>query len=205
MPAWRRRDLARTRRCPMVAGGTRKAEAIAAASRPSTVCRMSGARMPGSIAGWAQANIRPRRSSGKPLRRGQRSQLVGHHGQAVGRRLAGAATAGGVDQPPLCRLHQPGIGMARHAGSRPGVERGGEGVGQRILGGGDVASAGRQEGDQLAVASPGGGLGSRPRRVALAHAVAISQTGRTSSVPLLAPGHRAAHASAASRSGTSTM
>ena len=48
----------------MVAGDTRKAEAMVAASKPRIVCRISGARMPGSIAGWAQANISERRWSG---------------------------------------------------------------------------------------------------------------------------------------------
>ena len=38
--------------------------AMVAASKPRMVCRISGARMPGSMAGWAQANIRRRRSSG---------------------------------------------------------------------------------------------------------------------------------------------
>ena len=56
--------LARTSRWPIVAGATRKAEAIVAASKPSTVCRISGARMPASIAGCAQANISASRSSG---------------------------------------------------------------------------------------------------------------------------------------------
>jgi len=64
MPAWRMRLFARTRRWPIVAGATRNAEAIAAASKPSTTCRMSGARTPSSIAGCAQANIRRRRWSG---------------------------------------------------------------------------------------------------------------------------------------------
>ena len=64
MPACLIFDFARTSRWPIVAGETRKADAIAAASKPRMVCSISGARMAGSIAGWAQANIRPRRSSG---------------------------------------------------------------------------------------------------------------------------------------------
>ena len=37
---------------------------MVAASNPRIVCSMSGARTPGSIAGWEQTNIRRRRSSG---------------------------------------------------------------------------------------------------------------------------------------------
>jgi hypothetical protein len=48
----------------MVAGDTRKADAMVAASKPRMVCRIIGARMPASIAGWAQANIISRRWSG---------------------------------------------------------------------------------------------------------------------------------------------
>ena len=58
------RALARTSRWPIVAGETRKAEAIVAASKPRIVCRISGARTLASIAGWAQANISRKRSSG---------------------------------------------------------------------------------------------------------------------------------------------
>ena len=56
--------FARERRCPIVAGATRNADAMVAASKPRIVCRISGARMPASIAGCAQANISARRSSG---------------------------------------------------------------------------------------------------------------------------------------------
>ena len=56
--SWILASWARTRRWPIVAGETRKAEAIVAASKPSTACRISGARTPASIAGCAQANIR---------------------------------------------------------------------------------------------------------------------------------------------------
>src|SRR5438270_416961 len=50
----------------MAAGATRNAEAILAASRPSTVWSISGVRAPASIAGCAQTNISFSRSSGKP-------------------------------------------------------------------------------------------------------------------------------------------
>src|SRR5260370_893050 len=64
MPASRILFLARESRWPMAAGETRNAEAIVAASKPSRVCKISGARIPGSIAGCAQANISESRSSG---------------------------------------------------------------------------------------------------------------------------------------------
>ena len=66
MPASRMRALARTSRCPIAAGATRNAEAIRAASRPSTVCSIKGARAAGSINGWAQTNMSCSRSSGRP-------------------------------------------------------------------------------------------------------------------------------------------
>src|SRR5258707_131384 len=68
MPASRMRVLARTRRWPMVAGGIRNAAEMSSAVRPRMVCRISGARMPRSIAGCAQANIRERRRGGHSLR-----------------------------------------------------------------------------------------------------------------------------------------
>jgi hypothetical protein len=52
----------------MVAGDTRKAEPIAAASKPRIVWRISGARIAGSSAGCAQANMSASRSSGRLLR-----------------------------------------------------------------------------------------------------------------------------------------
>ena len=64
MPLSRILALARTRRWPMAAGETRKAEAMAAASKPRTVCSIKGARTASSMAGWAQANSSFSRSSG---------------------------------------------------------------------------------------------------------------------------------------------
>lgn len=59
--------LARTSRCAIAAGDTRKAEPIVAASNPKMVCNIRGARISGAIAGCAQANISARRSSGIPF------------------------------------------------------------------------------------------------------------------------------------------
>lgn len=64
-------------------------------------------------------------------------------------------------------------------------ERGGEGIGQRIFGAGDIPRPGREEGDEPAVALPrhrfGGGAGvvvGSSRRDGY-----ISQIGRTSTAP----------------------
>ena len=48
----------------MAAGDSRNAEAIVAASRPSTTWSISGARIAASMAGWAQTNISLSRWSG---------------------------------------------------------------------------------------------------------------------------------------------
>jgi len=64
--ASRIRRLARTRRCARVAGGRWNTVAMWAVSMPSTVCSMSGVRMPGSIAGSAQTESSSRRFS--PIR-----------------------------------------------------------------------------------------------------------------------------------------
>ena len=58
------RRLARTRRWAMAAGGTANAVAICAASKPSTVCSISGVRTLALIAGWAQTKSSSRRLSG---------------------------------------------------------------------------------------------------------------------------------------------
>ena len=185
-----------------MAGETRKADAIVAASKPRMVCSISGARMAGSIAGWAQANIRPRRSSGIAASSIGLVQLLGEQAQVIDRVAARAPTARGIDQPAPRDRHQPRLRAARDAGGGPVGERGGERVGQRVLGRGHVAGARREEGDQLAVAAARHGLG-RLRRSSVSRGIYMTQIGRTSIAPTLAPGQRAAQDSAASRSGTS--
>jgi hypothetical protein len=64
MPASRILLFARTSRWPIAVGETRNADPIATASKPRIVCRISGARSAGSIAGCAHANIKASRSSG---------------------------------------------------------------------------------------------------------------------------------------------
>jgi hypothetical protein len=55
--------FARTSRCPIVVGATKNALPMRCASRPRTVCSISGVRMVASMAGWAQTNINLSRSS----------------------------------------------------------------------------------------------------------------------------------------------
>src|SRR2546425_883093 len=65
IPASRILVFTRTSRWLIVAGVTRKAVAILAASRPRTVCSISGVRAASSRAGWAQTKRSFSRSSGK--------------------------------------------------------------------------------------------------------------------------------------------
>ena len=158
------------------------------------VCRISGARIAGSIAGWAQANISPSRLSGTSLRLdAAASDLLGDQQQMLLRvdDRSGAAAAGRrrAAAPPSA-ARPPGL--SRNAARRPAFERGGEGVGQRILGAGHVAGAGGKQGDQPAVALPGGRFRRRPRALRAAGMacayISIGQIGRTSIVPCWRPG-----------------
>ena len=116
---------------------------------------------------------------------------------------AGALTADGIDQPTPRNGHQPPLRAARDAGAGPIDECGGEGVGQCVLGGRHVAGARRKEGNQLPIAAARHGFGRfRDEVVGLVRHY-MTQMGRTSIAPKLAPGQRAAQESAASRSGTS--
>ena len=147
----------------MVAGDTRNAEPMVAASKPRIVCRMSGARMPGSIAGWAQANISERRWSGMDggPERELVGQLVGQFlGEFLGEKLqmgdgglAAVAPPYRVDRAAPRDGEQPAFGIVGNAAPIPVGERGGEGVGERILGARDIAAARGEEGHQLAVAA----------------------------------------------------
>ena len=73
----------------MVAGETRKAEPIVAASKPRIVCRISGARMAGSSAGCAHANMSESRSS----RTGVSSASAASISSATSRRCEAASLA----------------------------------------------------------------------------------------------------------------
>ena len=74
--------------CPSPPATMRNAEAIVFASSPSTTCSISGARMPASIAGCAQANISARRWSGISALRRRRLQALGEELQLCRRGLA---------------------------------------------------------------------------------------------------------------------
>ena len=214
MPVWRMRVLARTSRCPIVAGATRKAAAYGGGveAKPSTVCRISGARIAGLIAGCAGAGKHQR----QPLVRHVGVACLQFHGLAL---LADQQQVilrvDARPEPPLTvdgasprDRQQPRLRSVGHAIRRPMLQCCGEGVGQRILGGGHVAAAGGQHCEQPAVTLPGGGLRRRPRVPRFrhgTHATCISQIGRTSIVPFLAPGQRVAQAMAASRSGASIL
>jgi hypothetical protein len=123
------------------------------------------------------------------------AQLLGEQQQRLRGVLARAAAACSIDQAMPRDREQPGFRRARHAARGPSGERRGEGLGQRVLGPRDVASARGEDGEQLAIARAGDRLGGAR--------YAGVQSGRTSIAPCTAPGQRDAQESAASRSGTS--
>ena len=223
MPASRILFLARTSRWAIVVGETRNAEPIAAASKPRTVCRISGARTLGVDRRMGAGEHQGEALVGHLGLACRGLDLLGHQAEVIGRLGATAPAARGVDLAAPRHRHQPRLGSCaarRRSASRRGR---GEGFRQRILGAGDVAGARREERDELAVAAPRDGLGGLARLLVghRRHDRRLSrdpdgaaggrryglygQTGRTSTVPRLALGHRAAHTSAVSRSGTSMM
>ena len=68
------------------------------------------------------------------------------------RPIGGAPPARGVDQAPPRRLRQPSFRVQGNALARPDGERGGEGVGERVLRSRHVARRRREIGHELAVA-----------------------------------------------------
>jgi len=121
---------------------TRKAEAIAAASKPRIVCNIKGARMASSIAGWAQANMSARAPIGDPVPRVGGLLQFGVDQLERFRRLIGSAPpARSVDEAPprhlrratLLRVRGRPLGSARRqaqeakasasASSAPGTSR----------------------------------------------------------------------------------
>jgi hypothetical protein len=69
------------------------------------------------------------------------------------------ATTYGVGLAAARHGQQPGVGIVGDAVGRPPAERGREGFAESILGARDVARAGREEGDEAAVAFAGDALG----------------------------------------------
>ena len=130
------------------------------------VWRISGARMPFSMAGWAQANIRARRRSGMSsgaLAAASISSAMSCRCSSPVRRVYAAAQRVGLTAAG--HGEQPGVGIVGHAGLGPQPQRGREGLGQRILGARDVAGAGGEEGDEAAVAVARDVLGGAARLV----------------------------------------
>ncbi len=102
--------------------------------------------------------------------------------------FAMALPASGIDCFAPAYRDQPRLGVIGNTARRPFGKRGGEGVGQRVLGRRHVAQTMRQEGDELAVAAPGRRFrGPASLAVTLPrHRVRpgyIAQIGRTSIVP----------------------
>ncbi|HEY2554312.1 MAG TPA: hypothetical protein VGI15_03600 [Candidatus Cybelea sp.] len=89
--------------------------------------------------------------------------LVGEDQELVRYDVADLAMARAVDRPTTRHRHQPRFGTRGAAVLRPVRERRREGVGERVLGRGDVARAHRQQRDELAVAAPSDRLGNRTR------------------------------------------
>src|SRR5260370_3820251 len=115
-----------------------------------------------------------------------------------------------------CWCEQPGFGVLRQAASWPGLERGNERFAEGILSAREVVRVDGKIRHQTAVGFSGhavygpsyGALDVlltafihpvNPRRMA------SGASGRTSTAPIDAPGHRAAHSSAASMEGSSRM
>src|SRR5262249_42754980 len=67
-------------------------------------------------------------------------------------RAADLAFADVVGLPPTRRRQEPRVGVVRYAVHRPRAQRCREGVAERVFGAGDVARAGREQGDQPPVA-----------------------------------------------------
>src|SRR2546426_754575 len=116
MPASRILAFTRTSRWLIVAGATRKAEAIVAASRPSTVCSINGVRAASSIAGWAQT----KRSLGlighaDPWPRLERGEERVAEGVFSGRHVA--PRRGQVGEEPAASDHPPGLGGGLRVGA----------------------------------------------------------------------------------------
>jgi hypothetical protein len=112
---------------------------------------------------------------------GRVDELIGEQGERRLGFLARLPAPRGVDQLSPRDRQQPRFGRARDAFRRPLGERRGERFGKRVLGGGDVARARREERDQLAVARARDPFGCLAR--ALGSARYAVQTGRTSTAP----------------------
>ena len=153
MPAWRILSLARTSRLPMAAGEMRNAEAMVLASSPSTTCRISGARMPASIAGCAQANISARRWSGMsapppPRPAPPRAAATARRRP---RRCGGGATASIILRRATVSSHASGFAGQPFSGQSASAAANASDSASSACG--HVARARGEKGDELAVAA----------------------------------------------------
>ncbi len=155
----------------MVAGATRKASEMRAASSPRTACRIRGLRTCSATAGWAQANISRSRSSGTVPGGVVPLQALLHHPRDLGQRARrGVPSSRGVDEVAAGGGDQPRLGPGGDAALGPGPQRRHEGVAQRVLGGGQVARDRGEVGDQAPVRRAGDLLHGAGDRRGLLHA-----------------------------------
>ncbi len=113
--------------------------------------------------------------------------------QMIGRPVGSLPLARGINLLPTRDREEPAFRVRGNALFWPVDQRGGKRFRQRVFRAGHVSRAGREESYELPVAFP---------RHTLEHH-SFAQIGRSSTVPWLAPGHRAAQEIAASRSGAS--
>ena len=158
-------------------------------------------------------------------------ESLGHDFQLLGSNLVPLTAADTVDHFSASDRQQPRFGIRRTAVHGPIRKRGRERLGERVLGRSHIARPRREIGDEFAVAATRDRVGGDLRlfmRFVRPHSLIIwllfhgthlgfmnslmslvsmvpSINGRTSTTPCNAVGERAAHESAASRSGTSMM
>ena len=147
--------MARTSRCCIAAGSTRKARAISGQLRPPTRRRVSATRASSASAGWQHMRISRRRSSrtgastqragpGRPRPALRRRARCRHLAQRRVRSHSHALTPQQVERAPAGRGHEPPAGVRRHAVARPPAGREDERVLRRLLGQGHVPEAAGQ-------------------------------------------------------------
>ena len=177
MPAARTLPFARLSRCAIVGSGTRNARAISSVVSPPTSRRVSATCDSSESAGWQQAKISERRSSGSgsSMSGSARCGLESREELRLSRERLVAPDQ--VDRPVSRRRDDPGAGVRRRSVPRPALDRCREGVLNRLLGEVEVAEDPGEDRDRAAellaegggdrvyaAASPGPKLrGTRPR------------------------------------------
>ncbi len=111
-----------------------------------------------------------------------------------------------VEEPVPRGDEKPRFGRAGNAVDRPAFQGPRERVGERVLGRADATATPREKREQLSITLARSAFDGVVRgRGAVHTATGMGAIGRTSTVPLLAHGQRAAQAIALSISGTSMM